>query len=72
MESIKRVIIFLLVAVGVFATVEFISYKFETADNWGVSMAPVSGKSATVKQTASVKTPHAQAHKKSKASALSS
>ena len=70
MKIIKRVIIFLFVAVGVFATVEFISYKAESADDWGVHMAALSSKNTAAKQTASVKTSHGQTFPKNKASNL--
>jgi hypothetical protein len=70
MEIIKRVIIFLIVTVGVFATVEFISIKVESADDWGVHMAALSSKDTTVKRTASVKTSHGPASQKNKMSNL--
>lgn len=71
MEIIKRLTVFLLVAVGVFTTVEFISIKVESADDWGVyNMAALSSKNTTVKQTASVKTSHGPASRKNKMSNL--
>ncbi len=69
MTVLKRVIIFLLVAVGIFATVEFINFKIEAANHWGVRMDFVSSKNATGKQTASAKTSNAH---RIKAPAISS
>ncbi|HZI31317.1 MAG TPA: hypothetical protein VFF11_03190 [Candidatus Binatia bacterium] len=74
MTIVKRVIIFLLVAVGIFATVEFINFKIEAANHWGVNMDFSSSTSthATAKQTANAKTSSTPAHKGIKGSAVSS
>lgn len=71
MAVIKRVIFFLLVAIGIFATVEFINFKIEDANHWGVNMDTASNSGASVKQTASAKTYTAQPHKGTKAPAVS-
>jgi hypothetical protein len=70
MDMIKRLIIFLLVTVGVFSTVEFISYKLETANDWGVKTTVHSSKDKTVRQTANVKASHGQARRKNRTSNL--
>ena len=72
MTVVRRVIIFLLVAVGIFATVEFINFKIEDANHWGVHMDTASSTDTSVKQTASAKTYNAQPHKGIKAPAVSS
>jgi hypothetical protein len=70
MQTIKRVVIFLLVAVGIFVTVEWISYKDEVANNWGLNRIVQSNKGKTGQQTAWDKTSNVQACQKSKTSAL--
>ena len=72
MRVVKRVIIFLLVVVGIFTTVEFINLKIEAAHHWGVHMDYASSKTAAVKQTASTKTYHTHKHKGVKKPAVSS
>lgn len=69
MEAIKRVIILLLVAVGVFATVECISYMDNAATNWGVNPTVVASKDTPVNHTAAAKTSNVQVNRKSKAPA---
>ena len=69
MKMVKRVIIFLLVAIGIFSTVEFINFKLEAADNYGLNTASISGPNAKVSQTASTKSYSAQKHKEIKAKA---
>lgn len=71
MTVVKRVIIFLLVAIGIFATVEFINFKIEADNHWGVRMDTVSSTDAAVKHTASAKGSKVQAHKGTKAPAIS-
>ena len=61
---VKRVIIFLLVTVGIFTTVEFINFKIEAANNWGVRDMDFAAKTdSPVRQTASTKTYNTHQHK---------